>query len=53
MIVGDTYGFCSSAPSKNMTNVILANNGLDIDQLKLKCQEAAEAFCAKQYPNTP
>lgn len=52
MVVGDTYGFTGPS-SKNMTTVVLANVGLDIDQLKAKCQEAAVAFCAQQYPNTP
>lgn len=52
MVVGDTYGFVSGAPSKNTLDVILPNKGLDIDQLTIECQKAAEAFCAKQYPNT-
>ena len=52
MVVGDTYGFTGPS-SKNSTTVILANKGLDIDQLKVKCQEAAEEFCKKQYPDTP
>lgn len=52
MIVDDTYGFISSSPSKNMLNVILNNKGLDIDQLKVECQAAAESWCKKQYPDT-
>ncbi len=52
MVVDDQYGFISPSPSKNMLDVILSNKGLDIDQLKEKCQAEAEAFCKKQYPDT-
>lgn len=52
MVVGDTYGFVAGDASKNFLNVILDNKGLDIEALKAKCQLDAEAFCAKQYPDT-
>ena len=51
MVVGDEYGFTGPS-SKNSTTVILKNVGSDIDQLKVACQTAAEAFCIKQYPDT-
>lgn len=52
MIVGDTYGFISPAPSKNMFTAKLPSTGLDYEQLKAAILPLAEAFCSKQYPNT-
>lgn len=51
-IVGDTYGFVASSPSKNMTTVIFPSVGKDADEIDALVLAAAIAFCAKQYPNT-
>lgn len=50
-IVGDEYGFISPDPSRNMTNAILHNKGVDIDQSEAEIEKQAIAFCAKQYPS--
>lgn len=51
-VVGDTYGFISPNPRKNMFNAILPGKGKDIPELENEVLIQAEAFCKKQYLDT-